>query len=94
MKIFVVCDHNMTKTNTHAPDADQHKELTKTSLNGIKKHPLDVCPRLKNPAKKNEESGFSCGVIKQCTHVPNANPLKLVQTNIEKWSQQRADAKC
>ena len=94
IKIFVVHDHNITKTNTHAPDAHHHKELTKTAQKGIQKHPFDVCPRLKNLAKNNKESRFSCCMIKQCTHLPNANPLKLVQTNIEKWSQQRADAKC
>ena len=42
IKIFVVHDHNITKTNTHAPDANHHKELTKAAKRGIKKHTLST----------------------------------------------------
>ena len=52
-----------------------------------KKLCFDSCPRLKNVVENNTESRFSFGVMQKCTHAPNANPHKLVEQTIEKWSR-------
>ena len=61
-KIFVVHDHNITKTNTHAPDANHHKELTKTAKRGIKNtlstnaHDSKMLPK----TNRNQECRVAC----------------------------------
>ena len=63
------------------------QDLQKQLKSNKTKQCFDSCPRLKNAVKNNTESRFPCGVIKKCTHAPNANPHKLVEKTIETWSR-------
>ena len=86
IKIFLLHDENMTKSATHARRANQDKGLTKTAKNNQQKHIFKDCSQRKSVVKNNTESRFSSSVIKNRTHVPNANPHKNIEKTIEKRS--------